>query len=136
MMDNEVKKGDNVQEVEETQANLAESEKVLERFLEVLSEMNQQTVEMLQTGDLSTLYDMNDTVEEFCRIQMGNKENFYQGIQVEAQIIYENFDKMVNLVNRVKQGKWTKNQSATVYDCLQNLLAANITILKRYGLIK
>ena len=135
-MDNEVKKEDNVQEVEETQANLAESEKVLERFLEVLSEMNQQTVEMLQTGDLSTLYDMNDTVEEFCRIQMGNKENFYQGIQVEAQIIYENFDKMVNLVNRVKQGKWTKNQSATVYDCLQNLLAANITILKRYGLIK
>ena len=136
MMDNEVKKEDNIQEVEETQANLAESEKVLERFLEVLSEMNQQTVEMLQTGDLSTLYDMNDTVEEFCRIQMGNKENFYQGIQVEAQIIYENFDKMVNLVNRVKQGKWTKNQSATVYDCLQNLLAANITILKRYGLIK
>lgn len=135
-MDNEVKKEGNVQEVEETQANLAESEKVLERFLEVLSEMNQQTVEMLQTGDLSTLYDMNDTVEEFCRIQMGNKENFYQGIQVEAQIIYENFDKMVNLVNRVKQGKWTKNQSATVYDCLQNLLAANITILKRYGLIK
>ena len=74
-MDNEVKKEGNVQEVEETQANLAESEKVLERFLEVLSEMNQQTVEMLQTGDLSTLYDMNDTVEEFCRIQMGNKEN-------------------------------------------------------------
>ena len=37
-MDNEVKKEDNVQEVEETQANLAESEKVLERFLEVLSE--------------------------------------------------------------------------------------------------
>jgi mevalonate kinase len=135
-MDNEVKKEGNVQEVEETQANLAESEKVLERFLEVLSEMNQQTVEMLQTGDLSTLYDMNDTVEEFCRIQMGNKENFYQGIQVEAQIIYENFDKMVNLANRVKQGKWTKNQSATVYDCLQNILAANITILKRYGLIK
>ena len=135
-MDNEVKKEGNVQEVEETQANLAESEKVLERFLEVLSEMNQQTVEMLQTGDLSTLYDMNDTVEEFCRIQMGNKENFYQGIQVEAQIIYENFDKMVNLVNRVKQGKWTKTQSATVYDCLQNILAANITILKRYGLIK
>ena len=135
-MDNEVKKEGNVQEVEETQANLAESEKVLERFLEVLSEMNQQTVEMLQTGDLSTLYDMNDTVEEFCRIQMGNKETFYQGIQVEAQIIYENFDKMVNLANRVKQGKWTKNQSATVYDCLQNILAANITILKRYGLIK
>lgn len=135
-MDNEVKKEGNVQEVEETQTNLAESEKVLERFLEVLSEMNQQTVEMLQTGDLSTLYDMNDTVEEFCRIQMGNKENFYQGIQVEAQIIYENFDKMVNLANRVKQGKWTKNQSATVYDCLQNILAANITILKRYGLIK
>ena len=135
-MDNEVKKEGNVQEVEETQANLAKSEKVLERFLEVLSEMNQQTVEMLQTGDLSTLYDMNDTVEEFCRIQMGNKENFYQGIQVEAQIIYENFDKMVNLANRVKQGKWTKNQSATVYDCLQNILAANITILKRYGLIK
>ena len=135
-MDNEVKKEGNVQEVEETQANLAESEKVLERFLEVLSEMNQQTVEMLQTGDLSTLYDMNDTVEEFCRIQMGNKENFYQGIQVEAQIIYENFDKMVNLANRVKQGKWTKNQSATVYDCLQNILAANFTILKRYGVIK
>ena len=135
-MDNEVKKEGNVQEVEETQANLAESEKVLERFLEVLSEMNQQTVEMLQTGDLSTLYDMNDTVEEFCRIQMGNKENFYQGIQVEAQIIYENFDKMVNLANRVKQGKWTKNLAATVYDCLQNILAANITILKRYGLIK
>ena len=135
-MDNEVKKEGNVQEVEETQANLAESEKVLERFLEVLSEMNQQTVEMLQTGDLSTLYDMNDTLEEFCRNQMGNMENFYQGIQVEAQIIYENFDKMVNLANRVKQGKWTKNQSATVYDCLQNILAANITILKRYGLIK
>ena len=108
----------------------------LQRFITLLAQLNNQAAAIIKSGNVSVLPAMNDTVEEFCRIQMGNKENFYQGIQVEAQIIYENFDKMVNLVNRVKQGKWTKNQSATVYDCLQNLLAANITILKRYGLIK
>ncbi|MBQ7323885.1 MAG: hypothetical protein IJW96_04910 [Clostridia bacterium] len=140
-MSNEVKeekKELEVEQVEKTEGaseNLVQAEKTLERFIELLADINRQTMDMLKTGDLSTLYEMNDTVEEFCRIQKGNKENFYQGIEVEAQIIYTNFDQLVTLTNRVKQGKWTKKQSAVVLDCLENILAADITILKRYGLI-
>jgi len=138
-MSNEVKeetKELEVEQVEKTESeNLVQAEKTLERFIELLADINRQTMDMLKTGDLSTLYEMNDTVEEFCRIQKGNKENFYQGIEVEAQIIYTNFDQLVTLTNRVKQGKWTKKQSAVVLDCLENILAADITILKRYGLI-
>lgn len=134
----EEKKELEVEQVEKTEGaseNLAQAEKTLEHFIELLADINRQTMEMLKSGDLSTLYEMNDTVEEFCRIQKGNKENFYQGIEVEAQIIYTNFDQLVTLANRVKQGKWTKKQSAVVLDCLENILAADITILKRYGLI-
>jgi hypothetical protein len=140
-MSNEVKeekKELEVEQVEKTEGaseNLVQAEKTLEHFIELLADINRQTMEMLKSGDLSTLYEMNDTVEEFCRIQKGNKENFYQGIEVEAQIIYTNFDQLVTLANRVKQGKWTKKQSAVVLDCLENILAADITILKRYGLI-
>ena len=124
-----------VEKAEGASENLLQAEKTLEHFIELLADINRQTMEMLKSGDLSTLYEMNDTVEEFCRIQKGNKENFYQGIEVEAQIIYTNFDQLVTLANRVKQGKWTKKQSAVVLDCLENILAADITILKRYGLI-
>ena len=124
-----------VEKAEGASENLVQAEKTLEHFIELLADINRQTMEMLKSGDLSTLYEMNDTVEEFCRIQKGNKENFYQGIEVEAQIIYTNFDQLVTLANRVKQGKWTKKQSAVVLDCLENILAADITILKRYGLI-
>ena len=134
----EEKKELEVEQVEKTEGaseNLVQAEKTLEHFIELLADINRQTMEMLKSGDLSTLYEMNDTVEEFCRIQKGNKENFYQGIEVEAQIIYTNFDQLVTLANRVKQGKWTKKQSAVVLDCLENILAADITILKRYGLI-
>ena len=40
----------------------------LQRFIQLLCDLNQQTVEMLKTGNTEYLYAMNDTIEEMYAI--------------------------------------------------------------------
>lgn len=109
-------------------------EKTLERFIELLAALNGEAVDMLESGDLSALYDMNDTVEEIYAIQTTNEDELYVGIQEEAQDIYQNFNALVTLVQKVGESEWTKETSALAQLYLENILEANISIIKAYGL--
>ena len=111
-----------------------EEEKKLKRFIELLAELNGEVMDMLETGDLSQLYEMNDTVEEIYKIQTSSKDELYVGIQEEAQDIYQNFNALVTLVQKVGDDEWDKETSALAQLYLSNILEANIAIVKAYGL--
>lgn len=111
-----------------------EEEKVLERFIELLAELNGEAIYMLETGDLSRLYDMNDTVEGIYAIQSTNKDELYVGIKEPAADIYQNFNALVMLVQKMGDGEWTEEASALAQLYLSNILEANVAIVKVYGL--
>ncbi len=109
-------------------------EQTLARFIELLAELNNETVEMLETGDLSPLYQMNDTVEEIFSIQHGNKDELYLGIEQDAKVIYGNFNALVRLAEEVGEHEWSEENSRSARNCLENILRANIKIITAYGL--
>ena len=111
-----------------------EEEKVLENFIELLAELNGEAMYMLETGDLSRLYDMNDTVEGIYAIQSANEDELYAGIKEEAGDIYQNFNALVMLVQKIGDGEWTEEASALAQLYLSNILEANVAIVKAYCL--
>lgn len=118
---------------EETPVVAEAEEKTLSRFVELLADLNREVVEMLKTGDLSLLYDMNDTVAEMYAIQSVNKDELYVGIEEQAQAIYQNFNGLVALTQEVG-GAWSEENSAKAQAFLQNIFEANVAIVVAYGL--
>ena len=111
-----------------------DEEKVLERFIELLADLSRETVEMMKTGDLEKLYEMNDTIEEIYSIQSANDGELYTGIDEEAKDIYENFNNLVKLAQNSGE-EWSEESSALAFLLLQNILDATVAILTAYGLI-
>ncbi len=114
----------------------AQEDRQMSRFIELLAALNNQTVEILESGDLSPLYQMNDTVEEMFAIQHGNEDELYVGIDGEAKIIYGNFNALVRLTEEVGEDEWTEESSEKARVCLENILHANLKIAVAYGLIE
>ena len=131
MSEKEVEKELKAQE----QAQEEKEQNELARFVELLAELNNEAMEMLETGDLSGLYPMNDTVEELFSIQHGNEDELYTGVDKEAKLIYGNFNALVQLTERVGEHEWSEEASANARTCLENILQASLKIIQMYGLL-
>ena len=106
----------------------------LQRFIQLLADLNHQTVDMIKTGNMKSLYEMNDTVEEMYAIQHVGTEDAYTAIEEDMQIIYKNFNAMISMVNSNEQGKLDNATSLAVKKFLHNVFDANVRIIIAYGL--
>lgn len=106
----------------------------LQRFIQMLADLNHQTVDMIKTGNMKLLYTMNDTVEEMYSIQHEGTEDAYTAIEEDAQIIYKNFNAMIAMVKSNEEGKLDSATSSAVKKFLHNIFDANVRIIIAYGL--
>ena len=106
----------------------------LQRFIQLLCDLNHQTVEMLQTGDFQILYAMNDTVEEMYAIQHNGKEDAYTAIEEDAQIIYQNFNAVITMIQSNEKPDLDQTTSLAIKKFLHNIFDANVRIVLAYGL--
>ena len=106
----------------------------LQRFIELLSVLNRQCVEILKTGNTKILFAMNDTVEEMYSLQHGGTEDAYTAIEEDAQIIYKNFNAVIAMVQSNEDGKTDATTSLAVKKFLHNIFDANVRIVLAYGL--
>lgn len=106
----------------------------LQRFIELLAELNHQTVEMIKSGNLQILPDMNDTVEEMYAIQSGSREEVYTAIDEDMQVICKNFNAIVTMLQSAETEKADEVTSAAVKKFLHNIFDANVRIVYAYGL--
>ena len=111
-----------------------EGNEKLQRFIQLLADLNHETVEMLKSGDMHILYAMNDTVEEMYSIQHEGTEDAYTAIEEDMQIIYKNFNAMVMMVqsNEKDSPDHATNESTKMF--LRNIFDANVRIILAYGL--
>ena len=106
----------------------------LQRFIQLLAELNHQAADMIRSGDMRILPKMNETVEEMYAIQSKGTEDAYTAIDDDMQIIYKNFNAMVAMINSNENGKMDSATSAAVKKFLHNIFDANVRIVYAYGL--
>lgn len=106
----------------------------LQRFIQLLADLNHQSAEMLKTGNLTLLPKMNDTVEEMYSIQHTGTEDAYTAIEEDMQIICKNFNAMLAMVQSNEDGKTDAATAVAVKKFLHNIFDANVRIVLAYGL--
>ena len=106
----------------------------LQRFIELLSILNRQCVEILKTGDTRKFAEMNEVVEEMYSIQHFSAEDAYTAIEEDAQIIYKNFNAVVTMIKSNEEGNIDQATSKAVHKFLRNIFDANVRIVIAYGL--
>ncbi len=111
-----------------------EGNEKLQRFIQLLCELNHQTVEMLKTGNTEYLFKMNDTIEQMYTIQHDSQEEVYTEIEDDAQVIYKNFNAIIAMINSNENGALDQATSDAVKVFLHNIFEANVSIVRTYGL--
>ncbi len=106
----------------------------LQRFIELLAELNHQSAEMIKTGNTELLYAMNDTVGEMYSIQHDGTEDAYTAIEEDAQIIYKNFNAMVTMMQSNEGETPDKATATALKKFLYNIFDADVRIVLAYGL--
>lgn len=111
-----------------------EGNEQLQRFIQLLCDLNQQTVEIIRTGNIEWLFKLNDTIEEMYAIQHDNQAAEYVAIEEDSQIIYENFNAIITMIDSNEKEELDKVTSEAVRKFLHNIFEANVRIVKLYGL--
>ena len=106
----------------------------LQRFIELLSKLNHQSVDMLKTGDTNILFAMNATVEEMYSIQQQGTEDAYTVIDEDMKAIRENYLASVTMVQSNEGGKFDMATGFAVKKFVHNIFDATVRIIMQYGL--
>lgn len=114
--------------------SMQSEEEKLQRFIQLLCDLNHETVEMLKTGNTELLFKMNDTVEEMYNIQHFAEDEVYTAIEEDAQIIYKNFNAIITMIQSNEENVLDEATTEAVKKFLHNIFDANVRIVHAYGL--
>ena len=106
----------------------------LQRFIQLLADLNRQSADMLRTGNTAHLTAMNDTVEEMYSIQHGGMEEAYTAIEEDMQIIYKNFNALVAMIKSNDKDTPDTATALAVKKFVRNIFDATVRIVLAYGL--
>ena len=106
----------------------------LQRFIQLLADLNHQSADMIKTGDMKILPDMNKTIEEMYAIQRNGTEDAYTAIDEDMQAICKNFNAVVTMLNSNESGRADEITSSAVKKFLHNIFDATVRIVRAYGL--
>lgn len=106
----------------------------LQRFIQLLADLNHQSADMIKTGNMAILPTMNKTVEEMYSIQHGGTEDAYTAIEEDMQVICKNFDAITTMLQSNESERPDKATSNAVKKFLHNIFDATVRIIYAYGL--
>lgn len=106
----------------------------LQRFIQLLADLNHQTAAVLKTGDLSVMPAMNTTVQEMHDIQSKGKEDAFTAIAEDMQIICKNFNAAVTMLGSNEQKEVDSVTGNAVQKFVRNIFDATVRIVYAYGL--
>lgn len=106
----------------------------LQRFIQLLAELNHSSAEMIKTGNMEILTKMNSTVEEMRAIQSKGTDDAFTAIEEDMQAICMNFNATVAMVNSNENGKMDTATATAVKKFVHNIFDATVRIVYAYGL--
>ena len=107
----------------------------LQHFIELLANLNHQSVEMIKNGDMSILEVMGETIEEMLVIQRAGEEDAYTAIEEEMQIALQNFNAIVAMIQSNETETPDEATVISVKKFLHNIFEATVSIITKYGLV-
>ncbi len=107
----------------------------LQRFIELLAQLNHLSAEAVQTGKLELFPQMNSVIKEMYEIQQHGEEEAYTAIEEDAQAIYKNFDAAAQMLKSNENGKIDPATNRAVKLFLKNIFQATVNIVQAYGLV-
>ena len=122
-----------IEDSEEIEVEL-EGNEHLQRFIQLLCNLNNEAAELLKSGNMETLFAMNDTVEEMFGIQNGSEAVEYTIIDEDCQSIYKNFNAIITMIQSNESEKMDAATSEAVKVFVKNIFEANVRIVRAYGL--
>ena len=106
----------------------------LQRFIQLLADLNHQSADMLKTGNMQILPAMNKTIEEMYAIQSVGTEDAYTAIDEEMQCICMNFNALVAMLKSNEKDTPDAATSVAVKKFVRNIFDATVRIVHMYGL--
>ena len=106
----------------------------LQRFIELLAELNHQAAEMIRSGNMEILPDMNDTIEEMYAIQSVGTEDAFTAIDEDMQMICKNFNAIATMLQSSETERPDEVTTAAVKKFVCNIFDATVRIVYAYGL--
>lgn len=106
----------------------------LQRFIQLLAELNHLSADAVRTGKLELLPKMNGVIKEMHSIQSVGEEDAYTAIEEDAQMIYKNFDAASQMLKSNESGNIDGATNAAVKMFLKNIFTATVNIIHAYGL--
>ena len=106
----------------------------LQRFIQLLADLNHQSADMIKTGDMTILPKMNKTIEEMYAIQHDGTEDAYTAIEEDMQIICKNFNATAAMINSNEKGMVDAATVGAVIKFVHNIFDATVRIIYAYGL--
>ena len=106
----------------------------LQRFIELLAQLNHLSAEAVQTGKIELLPQMNTVIKEMHSIQSVGEEEAYTAIEEDAQMIYKNFDAAAQMLKSNESGRIDGATNVSVKMFLKNIFQATVNIIHAYGL--
>lgn len=107
----------------------------LQRFIELLANLNHQCVDVIKSGNTKVLDEMNAVIEEMHAIQSVGEEDAYTAIEEEMQTIVQNFNAIVTMMRSNETASPDKATSTAVKKFLRNIFDATVSIVTKYGLV-
>ena len=107
----------------------------LQRFIELLAQLNHLSAEAVQTGKLELFPQMNSVIKEMYEIQQHGEEEAYTAIDEDAQAIYKNFDAAAQMLKSNENGRIDEATNRLVKVFLKNIFQATVNIVQAYGLV-
>ena len=111
-----------------------EGNEKLQHFIQLLADLNHQSVDFLKTGNLRILLAMNDTVEEMYTIQQEGEEDAFTAIEEDMQAICKNFDAVVVMLQSSENDELDDATTEAIRKFVKNIFDANVRIIYAYGL--
>ena len=106
----------------------------LQRFIQLLAELNHQSADMIKTGDMEILTKMNGTLEEMRAIQSKGTDDAFTAIDEDMQIICKNFNATATMINSNEKDKVDAATVGAVIKFVHNIFDATVRIVYAYGL--
>ena len=106
----------------------------LQRFIQLLAELNNQSAAVIKSGDVSVLPAMNSTIEEMRAIQSKGTDDAFTAIDEDMQIICMNFNATVAMINSNENGQTDAATATAVKKFVHNIFDATVRIVYAYGL--
>lgn len=107
----------------------------LQRFIQLLSDLNHQCVDAIKTGNTAIFDDMNKTIEEMYAIQSVGEEDAYTAIADEMDSIRQNFNAIVTMLQSNESDAPDFATSLAVKKFLRNVFEGTVSIITKYGLV-